>query len=236
MTTNGFEERMSNMDNLTIFINKDEQIEIKGMMRDLKDGEYIQARLLKSNLMIMVDDNPELYNQKFMYFKSLDDLAFRRLITNYLYYKQIPGIVMTNINGTYYDSELDEAHLYKEIENLGKLATANLCNKNVEVVSISDLLFSSNDFNPEQEHIASPEFQTVSKKLEKTIDKVRNKLGADTAEELNSNICEVIKLMSRDQFKLGYGLGLEYLADLSGLPGNTISERVKAELDMSKNE
>ena len=104
MTTNGFEERMSNMDNLTIFINKDEQIEIKGMMRDLKDGEYIQARLLKSNLMIMVDDNPELYNQKFMYFKSLDDLAFRRLITNYLYYKQIPGIVMTNINGTYYDS------------------------------------------------------------------------------------------------------------------------------------
>ena len=47
MMTNGFEERMSNMDNLTIFINKDEQIEIKGMMRDLKDGEYIQARLLK---------------------------------------------------------------------------------------------------------------------------------------------------------------------------------------------
>ena len=63
---------------------------------------------------------------------------------------------------------------------------------------------------------------------------MRNKLGADTAEELNNNICEVIKLMSRDQFKLGYGLGLEYLADLSGLPGNTISERVKAELDMAE--
>ena len=222
------------MDNLTIFINKDEQIEIKGMMRDLKDGEYIQARLLKSNLMLMVDDNPELYNQRFMYFKSLDDLAFRRLITNYLYYKQTPGIVLTNINGTYYDSELDEAHLYKEIENLGKLATANHCNKNVEVVSISDLLFCSNDYNPEQEHIVSTKFQNVSQKLEKTIDKVRNKLGADTADELNSNICEVIKLMSRDQFKLGYGLGLEYLADLSGLPGNTISERVKAELNMSE--
>ena len=234
MMTNGFEERMRNMDNLTIFINKDEQIEIKGMMRDLKDGEYIQARLLKSNLMIMVDDNPELYNQKFMYFKSLDDLAFRRLITNYLYYKQVPGIVMTNINGTYYDSELDEAHLYKEIENLGKLAKANRCNKNVELESISDLLFSSNDFNPKQEHIVSTKFQTVSQKLEKTIDKVRNKLGADTADELNSNICEVIKLMSRDQFKMGYGLGLEYLADLSGLPGNTISERVKAELDRSE--
>ncbi len=226
---------MSNMDNLTIFINKDEQIEIKGMMRDLKDGEYIQARLLKSNLMLMVDDNPELFNQKFMYFKSLDDLAFRRLITNYLYYKQVPGIVLTNINGTYYDSELDEVHLYKEIENLGKLATANNCNKNVEVENISDLLFSSNDYNPEQEHITSTKFQAVSQKLEKTIDKVKNKLGADTAEELNSNICEVIKLMSRDQFKLGYSLGLEYLADLSGLPGNTISERVKAELDMSKN-
>ena len=112
MMTNGFEERMSNMDNLTIFINKDEQIEIKGIMRELKDGEYRQARLLKSNLMLMVDDNPELYHQKFMYFKSLDDLAFRRLITNYLYYKQVPGIVMTNITGTYYDSELDEAHLY----------------------------------------------------------------------------------------------------------------------------
>lgn len=220
------------MDNLTIFINKDEQIEIKGMMRDLKDGELIQARLLKSNLMIMVDDNPELYNQKFMYFKSLDDLAFRRLITNYLYYKQVPGIVMTNINGTYYDSELDEVHLYKEIENLGKLAKANNCNKNVKVTSISDLLFCSNDYNPEQEHIVSTKFQTVSQKLEKTIDKVRNKLGADTAEELNSSICEVIKLMSRDQFKLGYSLGLEYLADLSRLPGNTISERVKAELDM----
>lgn len=234
MTTNGFNEGMSNMDNLTIFINKDEQIEIKGMMRDLKDGELIQARLLKSNLMIMVDDNPELYNKKFMYFKSLDDLAFRRLITNYLYYKQVPGIVMTNINGTYYDSELDEAHLHKVIENLGKLATANRCNKNVEVESISDLLFSSNDFNPEQEHIVSTKFQTVSQKLEKTIDKVRNKLGADTAEELNNNICGVIKLMSRDQFKLGYSLGLEYLADLSGLPGNTISERVKAELNMSE--
>ena len=81
------------MDNLTIFINKDEQIEIKGIMRELKDGEYIQARLLKSNLMIMVDDNPELYHQKFMYFKSLDNLAFRRLITNYLYYKQVPALL-----------------------------------------------------------------------------------------------------------------------------------------------
>ena len=34
-----------------------------------------------------------------------------------------------------------------------------------------------------------------------------------------------------DQFKLGYNIALEHLADLSGYPGNSIEERVKAELE-----
>ena len=103
--------------------------------------------------------------------------------------------------------------------------------QNVEVESISDLLYASNDYNPEQDHVASPEFQAVSEKLEKSIDKVKAALGADIAQELNDSICEVITMMSMNQFKLGYNLALEYLADMSGLPGNTIAERVKAELE-----
>ena len=220
------------MDNLTIYLDKDELIQVKGKMRDLKDGELIQARLMKSNLMLSITDNPELFNSKFMYFKSLDDLSFKRLATNYLYYKEKTGIVLTNINGTYYnDSELDEVHLKNEIDDLGKLGSTHNCNKNVEVESISDLLYASNDYNPEQDHVASPEFQAASGKLEETIDKVKSTLGADIAQELNDNICEVITKMSMNQFKLGYSLALEYLADLSGLPGNTIAERVKAELE-----
>ena len=220
------------MDNLTIYLSTDDLIKVKGKMRDLKDGELLQARLMKSNLMLSITDNPELFNSKFMYFNSLDDLSFKRLATNYLYYKNIPGIVLTNINGTYYhDSELDEVHLKNEIEDLGKLGSTHNCNKNVEVEIISDLLYASNDYNPEQEHIASLEFQAVSEKLEKSIDKVKASLGADIAQELNDNICEVITMMSMNQFKLGYSLALEYLADLSGFPGNTIAERVKAELE-----
>ncbi len=220
------------MDNLTIYLSTDDLIKVKGKMRDLKDGELIQARLMKSNLMLSITDNPEFFNSKFMYFKSLDDLSFKRLATNYLYYKEKPGIVLTNINGTYYnDSELDEVHLKNEIDDLGKLGSTHNCNKNVEVESISDLLYASNDYNPEQDHVASPEFQAVSEKLEKTIDKVKASLGADIAQELNDSICEVITMMSMNQFKLGYNLALEYLADMSGLPGNTIAERVKAELE-----
>ena len=100
------------MDNLKIYLNTNNLLKVKGKLRDLKDGELIQARLMKSNLMISITDNPELFNPKFMYFKSLDSLSFRRFVTNYLYYKEKPGIVLTNINGTYYnDSERDEAHL-----------------------------------------------------------------------------------------------------------------------------
>ena len=223
------------MDNLKIYLNTNNLLKVKGKLRDLKDGELIQARLMKSNLMLSITNNPEFFNSKFMYFKSLDDLTFKRLATNYLYFKEKPGIVLTNINGTYYnDSELDEVHLKNEIDDLGKLGSTHNCNKNVEVESISDLLYASNDYNPEQDHIASEEFKAVSEKLEKTIDKVKAALGTDIAQELNDNICKVMTMMSMNQFKLGYSLGLEYLADLSGIPGNTIAERVKAELDRSE--
>ena len=79
-----------------------------------------------------------------------------------------------------------------------------------------------------------PEFPRRPENLETSIDKVKASLGADIAQELNDNICEVITMMSMNQFKLGYSLALEYLADLSGYPGNTIAERVKAELDRSE--
>ena len=223
------------MDNLKIYLNTYNLIKVKGKLRDLKDGELIQARLMKSNLMISITDNPELFNPKFMYFKSLDSLSFRRFVTNYLYYKEKPGIVLTNINGTYYnDSELDEAHLKNEIEDLGKLGSTNKCNKNVEVASISDLLYASNDYNPEYDHVASEEFLLASNNLDSTIHKSKVALGTEIMQELYNNIFEVEKLMCMNQFKLGYSLGLEYLADLSGIPGNTIAERVKAELDESE--
>lgn len=223
------------MDNLTFYIDTTDLIKVKGKMRDLKEGELIQARLMKSNLMLSITDNPELFNPKFMYFKSLESLTFYRLITNYFYYKEAPGIVLTNINGTYYhEGDLDEEYLKNEIDDLGELGTIKGCNKNVEIETISDLLFASNDFNPEQEHIASPEFQLASNNLDNTIYKIKVALGTDIIQELNDNICEVIKLMNMNQFKLGYSLALEYLADLSSLPGNTIAERVKAELEMSE--
>ena len=223
------------MDNLTFYIDTNDLIKIKGKMRDLKDGELIQARLMKSNLMLSITDNPELFNEKFMYFKSLEDLSFKRLITNYFYYKETPGIVLTNINGTYYhDGELDQEFIKNEIDDLGELGTIKGCNKNVEVETISDLLFASNDYNPEQEHITSEEFLVASNNLDNTIYKIKVALGTDIVQKLDNNICEVIKLMNMNQFKLGYSLALEYLADLSSLPGNTIAERVKAELEMSE--
>lgn len=224
--------RTIDMDNLKIYIDTNDLIKIKGKMRDLKEGELIQARLMKSNLMLSITDNPELFNEKFMYFKSLESLTFYRLVTNYLYYKETPGIVLTNINGTYYhDGELDEEFIKNEIEDLGELGSVNGCNKNVEVETISDLLYASNDYNPEQEHIASEEFLVASDNLDNTIYKIKTALGADIVQKLDNNICEVIKLMNMNQFKLGYSLALEYLADLSSLPGNTIAERVKAELE-----
>ena len=223
------------MDNLTFYIDTTDLIKVKGKMRDLKEGELIQARLMKSNLMLSITDNPELFNPKFMYFKSLESLTFYRLITNYFYYKEAPGIVLTNINGTYYhEGDLDEEYLKNEIDDLGELGTIKGCNKNVEIETISDLLFASNDFNPEQEHIASEKFLVASHNLDSTIYKIKTALGADIVQKLDNNICEVIKLMNMNQFKLGYSLALEYLADLSSLPGNTIAERVKAELEMSE--
>ena len=223
------------MDNLTIYIDTNELIQVKGKMRYLKDGELIQARLMKSNLMLSITDNPELFNEKFMYFKSLNDLTFYRLITNYLYYKDKPGIVLTNINGTYYhDSEFDEENLKNEITDLGKLGTVNGCNKNVEVETISDLLYASKDYNPEQDHVGTEDYLLASHNLDYTIHKIKAALGTEIMQELYNNIYEVVTLMSMNQFKLGYNLALEYLADLSGFPGNTIAERVKVELDGSE--
>ena len=58
------------MDNLKIYLNTNNLLKVKGKLRDLKDGELIQARLLKSNLMLSITDNPEFFNSKFMYFNQ----------------------------------------------------------------------------------------------------------------------------------------------------------------------
>ena len=40
-----------------------------------------------------------------------------------------------------------------------------------------------------------------------------------------------MRVVSKNQFKSDYCLGLNYLADLSDIPGNTIAERLKEELE-----
>lgn len=218
------------MDNLQIYLNKDEIIEIKGRM-DLSEGEFIQARLISGNLMLKAVDDPEFYNPRFMYFKSLEDLSFKRLMINYLFYKEVPGVIMTNSNGTYFDIELDKDTLKNEIDNLGELGATKNCNKYMEIGSITDPLYISNDYNPDKEILTSPEFKAAFDKLNETVKKINAALGKKIVYELNYNICQVIKLMNVDQFKLGYNIALEHLADLSGYPGNSIEERVKAQLE-----
>lgn len=218
------------MDNLQIYLTKDEIIEIKGSM-DLSEGEFIQARLISGNLMLKVVNDPEFFNPKFMYFRSLDDLSFKRLMINYLFYKEVSGVILTNSDGTYLDIELDKDTLKNEIENIGELSTAKNCNKYMEIGSITDLLYVSNDYNPDKEILTSPEFKAAFDKLNETVEKINVALGKKIVYELNYNICQVIKLMNVDQFKLGYNIALEHLADLSGYPGNSIEERVNAELE-----
>ena len=65
LKTKRFKERTIDMDNLKIYIDTTDLIKVKGKMRDLKEGELIQARLMKSNLMLSITDNPELFNSKF---------------------------------------------------------------------------------------------------------------------------------------------------------------------------
>ena len=218
------------MDNLQIYLNKDEIIEIKGSM-DLSEGEFIQARLISGNLMLKVVNDPEFFNPKFMYFRSLDDLSFKRLMINYLFFKEVPGVILMNSDGTFIDIELDKEALKNEIEDLGELGAAKNCNKYMEIGSITDLLYVSNDYNPDKEILTSPEFKAAFDKLNETVEKINVALGKKIVYELNYNICQVIKLMNVDQFKLGYNIALEHLADLIGYPGNSIEERVKAELE-----
>ena len=218
------------MDNLQIYLNKDEIIEIKGSM-DLSEGEFIQARLISGNLMLKVVNDPEFFNPKFMYFRSLNDLSFKRLMINYLFFKEVPGVILMNSDGTFIDIELDKEALKNEIEDLGELGAAKNCNKYMEIGSITDLLYVSNDYNPDKEILTSPEFKAAFDNLNETVEKINVALGKKIVYELNYNICQVIKLMNVDQFKLGYNIALEHLADLIGYPGNSIEERVKAELE-----
>lgn len=67
--------------------------------------------------------------------------------------------------------------------------------------------------------------------LDHDVDIIKAKLGMDIVRSLNLHIVELMKVVGKNQFKTGYSLGINYLADLSGIPGNTIADRLKEELE-----
>lgn len=219
------------MDTIKIFLNNDSIITTEGELQGLSSGKYIKAKLIDKMLVLTTTDTPELYNPYYLFTKSFDSPLFTRFVISYLYWKGVSGMVLKNIDGSYIDCGLNETELKNEIDDIGKTIEFSDCIKNVEVRSVHDLLFASDDYNSWKNLNEQQEVLDAKSQLDHDVDIIKTKLGMDIVRSLNLHIVELMTVVGKNQFKSGYCLGLNYLADLSDIPGNTITERLKEELE-----
>lgn len=193
-------------DALIFYCGEDNYVHFCGNPKFLSNKEnYIKVSLKKGIFTISSTKELDLSDDRCMYFPSLTDSEFKRLILNYLIFRRVPGIYLLDIGDVFIDMKYTAENIDKYVEDHALLPEYD--DEPPIISNLTDLYFMS-DYSDQSYQVKWEEYLIFHDLIISSLGKLRENPDIRAQiDDLKIYFDTLIEIVSRGEFRNGYNVG-----------------------------